>query len=125
MIRRPPRSTLFPYTTLFRSQGRSARFSGSGPYAGVLVVLIATWAVAQSLRKKESVFAPAEKKFIWFWAVMAMLSLLFTFGRYAQFYRLVYALPYFSTIRNPVKFLHPFSVALLILFGYGLQGLFR
>src|SRR2546425_3223687 len=25
MIRRPPRSTLFPYTTLFRSDGRSAR----------------------------------------------------------------------------------------------------
>src|SRR5260221_3803299 len=24
MIRRPPRSTLFPYTTLFRSQGRKA-----------------------------------------------------------------------------------------------------
>src|SRR3712207_8152436 len=27
MIRRPPRSTLFPYTTLFRSQGRSQRLS--------------------------------------------------------------------------------------------------
>src|SRR2546425_8403374 len=25
MIRRPPRSTLFPYTTLFRSQGRVSR----------------------------------------------------------------------------------------------------
>src|SRR3712207_7290053 len=25
MIRRPPRSTLFPYTTLFRSDGRTAR----------------------------------------------------------------------------------------------------
>src|SRR2546426_1631220 len=25
MIRRPPRSTLFPYTTLFRSQGDEAR----------------------------------------------------------------------------------------------------
>src|SRR3712207_9565647 len=25
MIRRPPRSTLFPYTTLFRSQGPGAR----------------------------------------------------------------------------------------------------
>src|SRR3712207_9074205 len=25
MIRRPPRSTLFPYTTLFRSDGRAAR----------------------------------------------------------------------------------------------------
>src|SRR3712207_8102522 len=27
MIRRPPRSTLFPYTTLFRSTGRSAATS--------------------------------------------------------------------------------------------------
>src|SRR5689334_23988915 len=29
MIRRPPRSTLFPYTTLFRSRGRRAL--GTGP----------------------------------------------------------------------------------------------
>src|SRR3989442_11513622 len=28
MIRRPPRSTLFPYTTLFRSLGLSARSPG-------------------------------------------------------------------------------------------------
>src|SRR5205823_11061412 len=28
MIRRPPRSTLFPYTTLFRSQDRSRRPPG-------------------------------------------------------------------------------------------------
>src|SRR3712207_7241371 len=31
MIRRPPRSTLFPYTTLFRSGGVPAR--GAGPAA--------------------------------------------------------------------------------------------
>src|SRR2546427_3441241 len=30
MIRRPPRSTLFPYTTLFRSGGRAARRCGAG-----------------------------------------------------------------------------------------------
>src|SRR3712207_8797474 len=30
MIRRPPRSTLFPYTTLFRSEGKS-----SAPLVGV------------------------------------------------------------------------------------------
>src|SRR5690349_22865364 len=30
MVRRPPRSTLFPYTTLFRSSGRE-RVSGSMP----------------------------------------------------------------------------------------------
>src|SRR3712207_7139624 len=40
MIRRPPRSTLFPYTTLFRSQqgraavdGRGRRGEGAGPDA--------------------------------------------------------------------------------------------
>src|SRR5260370_27782711 len=41
MIRRPPRSTLFPYTTLFRSiygchtsNTRSARLSRAGPVPG-------------------------------------------------------------------------------------------
>src|SRR2546423_9680388 len=28
MIRRPPRSTLFPYTTLFRSVGQKSQFCG-------------------------------------------------------------------------------------------------
>src|SRR2546426_7782648 len=32
MIRRPPRSTLFPYTTLFRSQGTNSRKEGSAPH---------------------------------------------------------------------------------------------
>src|SRR5437016_7716940 len=31
MIRRPPRSTLFPYTTLFRSSASAPRPHGSGP----------------------------------------------------------------------------------------------
>src|SRR5688572_32619189 len=40
MIRRPPRSTLFPYTTLFRSGGGAAAGGGTGdvravPRAGV------------------------------------------------------------------------------------------
>src|SRR2546430_5789655 len=30
MIRRPPRSTLFPYTTLFRSDGMKVLLSGAG-----------------------------------------------------------------------------------------------
>src|SRR5688572_31075121 len=31
MIRPPPRSTLFPYTTLFRSEGHACRHSTSAP----------------------------------------------------------------------------------------------
>src|SRR3712207_7580115 len=34
MIRRPPRSTLFPYTTLFRSTGDDAMHGGSRRAAG-------------------------------------------------------------------------------------------
>jgi len=39
MIRRPPRSTLFPYTTLFRSQGRG-RSRALGRSDGATKVLI-------------------------------------------------------------------------------------
>src|SRR3712207_8822817 len=35
MIRRPPRSTLFPYTTLFRSRWTLLRFVGLLPVASV------------------------------------------------------------------------------------------
>src|SRR3989442_8722661 len=34
MIRRPPRSTLFPYTTLFRSHGRGHRSAHVRPLGG-------------------------------------------------------------------------------------------
>src|SRR3989442_2729530 len=34
MIRRPPRSTLFPYTTLFRSAARPAHLPATTPDAG-------------------------------------------------------------------------------------------
>src|SRR3989454_8915532 len=34
MIRRPPRSTLFPYTTLFRSKGKKERLVPVGRHAG-------------------------------------------------------------------------------------------
>src|SRR6266540_7144413 len=35
MIRRPPRSTLFPYTTLFRSPTACCRSSGRGPVTSI------------------------------------------------------------------------------------------
>src|SRR2546429_7709985 len=38
MIRRPPRSTLFPYTTLFRSLFHDVAFADAGTRANPLVV---------------------------------------------------------------------------------------
>lgn len=98
------------------------RHSGSGEYGGVLVVLLAAWAIAQAFRQ-QGVFTDTERKLVWFWAGIALLSLLFAFGKYAPFYKLFYSLPYASTIRNPVKFMHPFHLALVVLCGYGLHAL--
>src|SRR5256885_5981121 len=38
MIRRPPRSTLFPYTTLFRSAGLSIRWQGPDSHGPPLLM---------------------------------------------------------------------------------------
>src|SRR3712207_8585308 len=48
MIRRPPRSTLFPYTTLFRSP-REALEAGFVSTSGIQL-LPTVWAVRQQLR---------------------------------------------------------------------------
>jgi hypothetical protein len=101
------------------------RHNGSGEYAGLLVVVVALWAAAQSFRGAASVFQPAERRAVSFWGVAAAISLLLAFGRHAPFYQIIYKLPYFSTIRNPMKFMHPFHLALMLLFAHGLQGLSR
>ena len=102
-----------------------SRHSGSGFYAGVVVVVIAVFGVAQSFRKKGNAFSSGERKQLWCWLALLIVALLLSWGRHAPFYQFVYALPYLSTIRNPFKFLFPFNLALVILFGYGLEGLCR
>lgn len=101
------------------------RQTGGGDYCGVLVLLVALWTVAQSCRRKNSPFTSAQEKQIWFWVVVLIASLLFAWGRFAPFYALLYKLPYFSTIRNPAKFIIFFCWALVILFAYGMDLLDR
>lgn len=101
------------------------RYGGGGSYSGVLLSLVVIWAVLQSLRKENSVFSPAQRKFIWFLCGMVCVSLLLSFGRFAPFYQLFYALPYASTIRNPGKFMHVLQWAWLIIFAHGVYGLSR
>ncbi|MGH7968181.1 MAG: hypothetical protein ACREIC_05570, partial [Limisphaerales bacterium] len=105
--------------------GGFMRFTGGGNYAGVLVVLVAVWAALQGFRKRDSAFSAVSQRWIWFWSGTAVVALLLAFGRFAPFYRLLYALPYFSTIRNPAKFTHVFNWATVVLFAYGIHGLWR
>jgi hypothetical protein len=105
--------------------GSFLRHTGRGIYIGALVVFVAFWAAIQSFRKKDSAFTLTERKLIWFWAGGAIISLLLAWGRFAPFYQIVYHLPYFSTVRNPDKFLHIVTLSMVILFGYGIHGLHR
>ncbi len=102
-----------------------ARHSGSGEYAGVAVCLLALFALVQSFRKKNSAFSEHEKLHVRFWGIIALGSLLLAFGKFAPFYQFFYELPYASTIRNPVKFMHIFQVALVILFAFGAHAAFK
>ncbi len=101
------------------------RFSGGGSYVGVPVLLLAVWAGVQCLRRKDSAFSLLQRKSLWFWLGVSLVSLLLAYGRFAPFYRVIYALPYFSTVRNPVKFLNVFAFSLVVLFAYGIDGLWR
>src|SRR3712207_7944306 len=59
MIRRPPRSTLFPYTTLFRSMGRVSELSdgawrmGPGTLYGTLNRLVADGLIEETRVDRE------------------------------------------------------------------------
>jgi len=102
------------------------RQTGEQNYAGILVVLIAIWAIAQSFRRKDSVFTDTQCKYIWFWAAILIGSVLLAWGRFAPFdyYKhTIYALPYSSTMRSPAKFITVFSMMVVTLFAYGVHGL--
>ena len=101
------------------------RHSGSGEYAGIIVVLLAAWALFFALQKRANIYSPTERRMILFWTVLAVVSLLLAYGRHAVFYQLINQLPFFNTMRNPIKFLHPMHLGLIVLCGYGVEGLLR
>lgn len=101
------------------------RYGGGGGYVGALVLIVAAWALLQAFRGEHSVFNRTQRRLLWFWLAVLGVTLLLSFGRHAPFFQFFYALPYASTIRNPIKFTHIFDWALLIVFAYGLDGLCR
>jgi hypothetical protein len=100
------------------------RHSGSGEYAGLLTLTLALWALLQSFRKAGP-FSGRQRGFIWFWAFCCVFALLMALGRYGPIYWIAYELPYFSAIRNPIKFMQVFHVGVVILFAYGLQDIWK
>ncbi len=110
---------------LVQRTGWQRRHTGSGEFAGVLVSLLALFALASTGRRAGPPFSKNERRLVWFWGLAALFSLVAAWGRYSFLYAWLYHLPYFSTIRNPMKFMHPFHLAWIILAGFGLEALYR
>ena len=62
---------------------------------------------------------------VWFWGAATLFSLMAAWGRFSFLYALIYQLPGVSSIRNPIKFMHPFVIAWVILAGFGLEAFYR
>jgi len=60
-----------------------------------------------------------------FWGVVAVVTLLLSYGKFAPFYRWFWHLPMVHPIRNPNKHLHMFQIAIGILAAFGVDGLVR
>ena len=101
------------------------RHSGNGEYAGVLVALFAIFALLNSFRPSASPYNPVERRMVWFWGLATLFSLMAAWGRFSFLYGLLYQLPGVSSIRNPIKFMHPFVITWVILAGYGLEAFHR
>lgn len=102
----------------------NAHHSGYGVYAGMPVLLIAFWCVVNAFRRDGPYTVP-ERSFIFFTVVLALVSLGMAWGKHSVFFKGIHWLPFFKDIRNPIKFMQPFSLLIVILFGLGLQGLAR
>ena len=101
------------------------RHTGNGEFAGVLVCLLAAFGFASAVRKTDSPFSAVERRIAWFWAGAALFSLLAAWGQHGFVFRFIYHLPFFSNIRSPMKFMHPLTLSLIILCGFGVEAMHR
>jgi hypothetical protein len=113
-----------PMHNITKKAGIYWRYSGSGEFAGIVVMVLALFGIGSAF-KAQAPYSKKERIAVFFWTAVAVFSLLTAWGRYGFIYQILYHLPYFSTIRNPIKFLHPFHIAWIILAAYGMESLYR
>lgn len=109
--------------------GRSAGWEETGQgfqnfklentYVGVIPFALMLFALAGAVSCRQS----ENRAEIIFWGIALVISLLFAFGKYLPFYRLIYYLPVVNSIRNPNKFLQVFQLILGISAAFGLHTL--
>ncbi|MEP6663766.1 MAG: hypothetical protein ABJC04_08890, partial [Verrucomicrobiota bacterium] len=105
------------------------RYTGSGQYTGKAVLLLALiaslWALLPLSKRGDGSAIPFQRREIIFWLIIGLVFLSISFGKHFFTYGLIYPLPFFNSMRNPVKFLPVVMMALVVLSAHGLQLLYQ
>jgi len=94
-------------------------------YLGVIPIVFALFACWWMIvyRKSSPDLLPEQSKqlrlLIRFWTVIAIIGLLFAFGRYTFVYKIPFSIPYLNKIRAPVKYIRFVELSLCFLSGIG------
>lgn len=95
-------------------------------YLGVLQVVFALFAVGIGFRRRSHEREPgrhcSETRF---WTLALLVTLLLSLGRFTPLYRLFYTLPFISSMRCPIKFMHLIEVSVAMLFAIGMDHFLR
>jgi len=99
-------------------------FRQEGQYMSGLVLGFAILGAVAGARRRRRGGVPTGfgRGEVWFWIGAAAITYLLALGKYGPLYRLFYALPRMSAMRNPVKFLYAFEICVVLLFAYGLHS---
>ena len=93
-------------------------------YVGVIPFLFALIAIATSFSaRKTSPDAARRWHLTLLWTCLCLAALLLSFGKFTPLYRPLTALPGFSIVRNPNKFIHFFQFAWAVLAAIGFDQL--
>ena len=89
-------------------------YMGAVPLAlfAALVYLLATGRIVETARRRDA----------WFWLAVTLVTFLLGLGKFFPLYKLFFALPGMSSIRNPVKFIQVTQVAMAVPIALGLDS---
>ena len=94
-------------------------------YIGAIPIIFALFAIVAALLGRsasQSIDLKKRRYDVLFWGSVFLISLLLSYGKYFPLYWLFYQLPMVSNIRNPIKFIVVFQLAVGILAAYGLDS---
>lgn len=101
-------------------------FSLAGYTVGAVPIVFITFLLtAFATLRKTSFFSQHDKRVALSCAVIGVISLMLSWGKHFPLYKLLYSLPYMSSIRNPDKCLGPFTLFIGILFAYAMDTCFN